>query len=147
MKYTSKKIGPIGDHDPKYGQRYWGHVAEADMEVSFNLMNPKDIEEGMVLEFEEKSIRETRGSEEKPPREYLQLKKVRVIGTPTVTSAPKSNPDIAKKLDTIIGNQKLIMSWLRELAGKDEPSEEPQGDTVDTGFDPDSEVNIKDIPF
>lgn len=136
MKYKVKKMNPLGDHDEKYGTRYWGEVEEADMPVSFNLMNPKDIPAGAELEFEEKTIKET-----KKGTEYMFLRKVRVLGgAPSQTQLPA--PDITQKLDAIIGNQKLMMSWLRELAGKEEPEEDKVVDV-----DPDEEVDLSSIPF
>ncbi len=142
--YTVKKVGPIGDHDVKYGQRYWGTVEEADMEISFNLMNPRDIEPGMKLDFDEKVIRETKGSPDKPPREYMQLRKVRVSGVAPGQQTVTPAPDITQKLDAIIGNQKLIMSWLRQLVG-DEKEEDAPDKVVEV--DDEEEINLDDIPF
>lgn len=74
-EYTIKYMRPLGDYDQKYGQKYWGKVEEADMDVSFNLMNPKDFEEGDKITYGEKLIRETKAG-----KEYMQLRKVTLDG-------------------------------------------------------------------
>lgn len=85
MRYIVNQINPLGDYDEKYGQRYWGHVHDSDYEVSFNLMNPVNIEPGDTLDFEEKVIKES-----KKGKEYLFLRKVKVNAkdTPTATQSP-----------------------------------------------------------
>jgi hypothetical protein len=146
MNYTAKKIGPIGDNDPKYGQKYWGTVEEAQMEVSFNLMNPVDISEGAKLDFEEKMIRETKGSEEKPPREYMFLKKVKVSGAGPQTSIPTSSgPSRLPKMtyDLVKQNNEL----LKKLVG--EESEQPEDSKKEEKVAEldDEPINLDDIPF
>lgn len=38
-KFTIKKVNPLGDKDPKYGQTFWAEVDEQIQPVMFNLMN------------------------------------------------------------------------------------------------------------
>lgn len=72
MGYTIKYMRPLGEHDPKYGTKYWGKVKETDLDVSFNLMNPVNFSEGEIIEYAEKVIKETKAG-----KEYVQLKKVK----------------------------------------------------------------------
>lgn len=142
MNFTAKKIGPIGEYDTKYGQRYWGHVEESDMEVSFNLMSPVNIDEGVKLEFEEKTIKETKGSPEKPSREYLFLKKVKASGATAPPKQTSIDTDLSQKLDAIAGDVKLMLSFMRQVQKK---LESPLDAVVDV--DENEEINLQDIPF
>lgn len=140
--YTVKKIGKIGDHDPKYGQRWRGSVEEAQMEISFNTMEQIDfIPEGAKLEFEERLIKETKGSAEKPPREYMQLKKVRVSGGTTKPEAPQASSSLEHKIDQ-------ILEIVKELRGEPDrtPDDYRDEETVvtDIGDDP---IDLSEIPF
>ena len=141
MKFTAKKIMPLGDNDPKYGQRYWGAVEESDMPVSFNLMIPVDIIEGTTLEFEERLIKETGPNSKKPGTEYLFLKKVKVEGRAleATKTAPSSN--LEGKIDAIAGDVKLLLSFVRQLQ-----KGEKEVDTVveDIGDGP---IDMSAIPF
>ena len=139
MKYTAKRITPLGDHDPKYGTRYWGSVHDSDMPVSFNLMNPVEINDGATLEFEEKVIKES-----KKGTEYFFLRKVKVEGNAIQTSipAPTDLTSIHEKLDKILSLlDKSGYEKAKEVADK-----LPRQDNVteDIGDEP---INIDDIPF
>jgi len=134
MKYTAKRITPLGDHDPKYGTRYWGSVHDSDMPVSFNLMNPVDINDGATLEFEEKVVKES-----KKGTEYFFLRKVKVEGNAIQTSmaAPADLTSVHEQLDKILkllgddgtsgetGYQKF------KAKAKELPRSEPEPDNVD----------------
>lgn len=140
-KYKVKKINPLGEHSVQYGQRYWGEVEEADMPVSFNLMNPKDIPAGAELEFEEKAIKET-----KKGQEYMFLRKVKVGG---ITPPTQTSISDRQKLDAIHGDVKLALSFLRQLMGEENATPEKKEAEEDkvVEFDPEEEINLEDIPF
>lgn len=137
MRYTVIKVGKLGSHDPKFGTRYWGRVEESQMEVSFNLLDPVDIPEGAELESEERLIKETKGTPEKPSREYLQLKKVKVFGgKPEVsTSASVSAPG----QDRILEELRKQTALLQKLVG------DSQEDTV-VDLDPEETIDLDQIP-
>lgn len=85
MQFKIKNVNPIGGYDKTYGQRYWGQTYDADMDISFNMINPVDFEEGNMIEFEERTIKQTSERSKNPGTEYLQLKKVKKItGQPTL---------------------------------------------------------------
>lgn len=123
MKYTAKKIVPLGKFDETYGQRYWGSVEEAEMPVSFNLMKPINISEGAELEFEEKVIKES-----KKGTEYMFLRKVKVSGNSPAEIVKTESKNIESKLDAIAGDVKLLLSFVRQLQKKEE-------DVVDENLD------------
>ena len=85
MEYTVNQIAPLGTFDEKYGQRYWGKVHEADMDISFNLMNPININKNDKLTWEEKLIKESKSG-----KEYIFLKKVKVNGEPVSPTKSES---------------------------------------------------------
>ena len=93
MKFKVKKVNALGDHDEKYGQRYWGETYDSDMAISFNLMNPVEIPEGAELEFEERLIKETGPQSKNPGTEYLFLKKVKVLGATNKLALPTKDDD------------------------------------------------------
>lgn len=147
--YTAKKIGAMGDKHEVYGVKYWGTVEEAQMEVSFNLPDKREIPAGAKIEFDERLIRETKGSDEKPSREYMQLKKVHISGSqgggadehpsdsPKATQAPQ-NPEVAVDLmtkeqgDEIIRLLKVIAM---EETDKGTTEDEPMPDNFLSGED------------
>lgn len=95
MQYKIKSVFPIGGYDKVYGQRYWGTTHDADMDISFNMMNPVDFEDGDMIEYEEKAIKETSERSKNPGKEYLQLRKVKkVSGQPSL-----EQPSLKEKWD------------------------------------------------
>jgi hypothetical protein len=76
-KLTVKYVSPLGEYDQKFGQRYYGKAHDTDMDISFNLMNPVNFEDGDEIEFEEKVIKEKGPQSKNPGEEYLFLKKVK----------------------------------------------------------------------
>lgn len=72
---TIKYVNPLGEYSEKYGQKYWGKAHDVDMDISFNMMNPVNFEDGDGIEFEEKVIKETSKG-----KEYIQLRKVKRSG-------------------------------------------------------------------
>jgi len=145
MKFITKKINPLGDNDPKYGQRYWGYVEESEMPVSFNLMNPVDIREGVTLEFDEKAIKES-----KKGTEYLFLRKVKVSGEALV----QPTSDDKKLLELIYDDTQKILKLLDGRSGYEkakDTAEEIKAKTAeeeqvveDIGDEP---ISLEDIPF
>lgn len=72
----------LGDKDPKYGTTWWGEVAEQLTPVKFNTMDDHQFTVGDKITCEEKVMRRTNPDPEsgKQPREYEQLKKVKLLG-------------------------------------------------------------------
>lgn len=140
--FKVKQIGPLGPFDQKYGQRYWGSVHDSDMAVSFNLMNPVELEEGMELEFEERLIKETGPQSKNPGTEYMQLRKVKVAGAKALASIPPSdNTKLleliyadTQKLLTLVDTKSLSENWTK--AKKDVVADVPEGP-----------IDMDDIPF
>lgn len=129
--YTTIKISPLGDKDPKYGQTYYGTVEEAQMPVMFNLMNPVDFEEGMPFTSEEYTVKTSKAG-----KDYMRLKKVKVLtgAKPLATVAPVKDT----LLEQIFNNTQEILAILK--------AETKVADRVieDIGDEP---VNLDDIPF
>lgn len=146
MRFTAIHVNPIGEHDEKYGTRYWGQVEDSDMSVSFNLMNPVDIPQGAQLEFEERSIKETGPQSKSPGTEYLFLKKVKVLGG-TPTSLPS---DKDKTLELILGNTEEILRILNQTVPpqslKEKWDKTVEKDVVDEDIGDDI-ANLGQIPF
>ena len=148
MKYTTIKITPMGEHDPKYGTRYWGTVQEADLPVSFNLLNPVNVDEGAVLEYEERSERES-----KKGTMYVQLKKVKVLGGQAKVEQEKaSQTSIMGYARLIYTEQRKQTALLEKLAGVAyEPSDAPKEDKVveltDGEVLGDEAIDLDQIPF
>lgn len=151
MRFTAKKIQPIGDKDDKYGQRYWGYTEDSEMPISFNLMNPVDIPEGAALEFEERTIKETGPQSKNPGSEYLFLKKVKVIGGESLAKLPASGPQ--KLLELIYSDTQEILKLVKKDAPAASTSLKEQWDKT-TGKDDvvadlgdDEEIDLSAIPF
>lgn len=136
-KFKVKQINPLGPFDQKYGQRYWGSVHDSDMAVSFNLMNPVELEEGMELEFEERLLKETGPQSKNPGTEYMQLRKVKVSGAKALPTSPPS--DNTKLLELIYDDTQAILKFVTPLI--DKPAIDKVADV------PDGAVNLDDIPF
>ena len=81
-QFLLTKVTPLGEADPKYGQTYWGEVAEQLEPVMFNLMN-SSVEVGDRLECEDVLLKTSSKG-----KDYHRLKKVKVIGGGGI-SAPK----------------------------------------------------------
>lgn len=97
MTYTLTKCSKLGEHDPKYGTRYWGDALESALPVSFNSMD-QTIGAGQQIEFETMAEKSS-----KKGTKYMQLYKVKVIGNiagsqsegvpaPQATNEGKSHP-------------------------------------------------------
>lgn len=146
MKFTAKKINPLGEHDPKYGQRYWGYTEDSEMPISFNLMTPVDIPEGATLEFEERTIKES-----KKGTEYLFLKKVKVVGGESLAKLPAN--DSTKLLELVYDDTQEILRLLKkDDSGASTSLKETwdkttkQEDVVDDNVD-DEPMDLSAIPF
>lgn len=85
-----KFVNPLGEYSEKYGQRYYGKAHDIDMDISFNLMNPVNFEDGDEIEFESKEIKEKGPQSKNPGEEYLFLKKVKRSGSGEATSQTQS---------------------------------------------------------
>lgn len=93
---TIKYANPLGEFDTKYGQKYWGKAHDIDLDISFNLMNPVNFEDGDEIDFEEKVIKETSKG-----KEYLQLRKVKRSGAGEQSpSVPPQSPKLKEGLNT-----------------------------------------------
>ena len=96
---TIKYASPLGEYSEKYGQRYYGQAHSVDMDISFNLMNPVNFEDGDEIEFEEKAIREKGPQSKNPGEEYLFLRKVKKVSgslsLPSIKPAIKESPPSA----------------------------------------------------
>lgn len=147
-KFTAIEIRAIGDHDPKYGTRYWGRVEDSDMPVSFNLMNPVDIPTGASIEFEERVIKKTGPQSKNPGSEYQFLRKVKVGGGIPVphVSAPNAPTDLVlAKLDEILALLKIpAHKSLKEAWDETNLGKAP--DVVDNDIG-DGPIDLDEIPF
>lgn len=146
--YTIKTANKLGNFDAKYGQRWWGTVDEAQFEVSWNTMNETaDYFPGQKIEFEERLMKKTQGTAEKPSRDYLFLRKVKTIGGPQGVSSPPAaqspeNPQDATTLQNIESKLDEVLALLKV---ENKVSEKVMDDVVaDIG---DGEINLADIPF
>lgn len=152
-KFTAIEIRAIGEHDPKYGTRYWGRVEDSDMPVSFNLMNPVDIPIGASIEFEERVIKKTGPQSKNPGSEYQFLRKVKVGGGIPRMSTPASRGEgapqgdlssIEAKIDEILAllkipaHKSLKEAWDETNLGKHDTVVEDIGD---------GPIDLDAIPF
>lgn len=144
MTYTAIEINALGDHDPKYGQRYWGKVEETHTPVSFNLLNPVAIPIGAKIDYEEKLVKES-----KKGTEYFFLRKVKVSGGMAVQQ-PSS--DSQKLLELVYEQTTEILQILKSdqprasLRDSWDKATTKEEDTV-ADLDPEEEIDIDSIPF
>lgn len=89
---TIKYANPLGDYDQKYGQRYYGKAHDVAMDISFNLMNPVNFEDGDTIEFEERVIKQKGPQSKNPGEDYLFLKKVKRADSGGGGAEPSSTP-------------------------------------------------------
>lgn len=71
-QFTIKRVNPLGDRDPKYGQTFWAEVDEQIQPVMFNLINGS-VQDGDRITTTEVVLK-TSGK----GTEYHRLKKVTV---------------------------------------------------------------------
>lgn len=138
MKYTLKKAAKLGGFDETYGQRFWGEVEEAQMPVSFNLMDKTvgEIWAGMPIEFEERKMKTSAKG-----NDYMHLTKVKLMGAPIKQTEAPLPSDQGKFQEIVLEKLSDIESALKDIAGV--------RDTLDTvvDVDPEEEVNLNSIPF
>jgi hypothetical protein len=99
-KLTIKYANPLGAYDQKYGQRYYGKAHDTDMDISFNLMNPVNFEDGQEIEFEEKIIKEKGEQAKNPGEEYLFLKKVKTNASGNAVASGSAGPKLVHSQPT-----------------------------------------------
>jgi len=134
FEYTISKIGAMGEAEEPYGQRWWGTAEGSDLEISFYTRSDVQVHAGSKITAEEKVIKMTKPKPDKPSREYVFLKKVKVVGgqmlsTSTNDYAPPSPTQPAQTMNpldvgAIEGQLKRIEEKLDKLLGLDDPEQD-----------------------
>jgi hypothetical protein len=123
--FTITKANRLGEHDEKYGQRWWAEVKEQKEPVMFNTMRMDDIEPGDVISAEEILLKtSSKGTE------YHGLKKVTLgkAERPDVGGTPPQGTGHAPQSNELLELVKENNKMLKQLLGTDDAPEPDFGD-------------------
>lgn len=126
-KYTVNKISKLGEHDEKFGTRYWAEVNEQLEPVMFNSQN-QEIEAGATITAEEVLLKQSaKGTN------YHQLRKVKVN---------QGQTELATKEETEHDQLDRIEAKLDKLLALSQDESSDHG--TDTGQE---QIPLDEIPF